>query len=459
MTRHAVVPVYLLACLLLGGANAAGFVPNLLLQIAALPLIGWAVWQLLQEAVAPSLKAPTSRPRSSKAAIGLLGLLVLLMVVQLIPLPPGMWTLLPGRGAVVQGYRLLGLPLPWLPLTLAPEGALANLLWLLPAFATFLGMVVLGAFRGRWIASVVIGVTLASVAIGALQVIGGEDSGLYFYTTTNIGVAVGFFANGNHNATLLLVGIPFLAALQASLLRRTGAKGATAIRLVVAGGFAIILVGLVINTSLAGIGLGVPVALASWLIFGRLSPVLRKGLIVATVVVSIAALVIIVVGPFGNNLVGEQHANVEQSRQTSFALTLRAAREYLPVGSGIGSFQPVYHTQEPLAGVSTTYMNHAHSDWLELLLETGIPGVLLAIVFLIWWGMRARAIWQAEERDPFAQAAVIATAAMMLHSTVDYPLRTAALSAVFAACIALMSSVRPHVRRSREISTARHLSL
>lgn len=449
MTRHAVVPAYLLACLLLGGANAAGFLPNLLLQLAALPLIGWASWQLLQE---PPAKA-------ARGALGLLGLLILLMLLQLVPLPPAVWTLLPGRGPVVAGYRLLGLPLPWLPVTLAPGGAVANLLWLLPAIATFLAMLVLGAFRGRWIAGVVVAVTLVSVAVGALQVIGGADSGLYFYQITNIGQAVGFFANSNHNATLLLVSIPFLAALQATLLKRSSARNASAIRVIVIGAFAILLVGLVINTSLAGIGLGIPVALASWLIFGRQRPAIRKALGAATLLASIAALVVIVVGPFGNNLVGKQNANVEQSRQTSFTLTLRAAKQYLPAGSGIGSFQPIYHTQEPLSLVYPTYMNHAHSDWIEVLLETGVPGVLLEIAFLVWWGSRIRVIWQAEERDPFVQAAVIASGAILLHSMVDYPLRTAAISAIFAACVALMAGVRPYVRRSRAVSNARHLSL
>ena len=104
-------------------------------------------------------------------------------------------------------------------------------------------------------------------------------------------------------------------------------------------------------------------------------------------------------------------------------------------------------------------MNHAHSDWLELLLETGVVGIALAALFLAWWGLRVRAVWQAEERDPFAQAATIASAAMMLHSVVDYPLRTAALSAVFAACLALLSGVRPYVRVSRKASSARHISL
>ncbi|MBC3941317.1 O-antigen ligase family protein [Sphingomonas albertensis] len=448
MIRHAVVPVYLLACLLLGGASAAGFIANFMLQIASLPLIGWALWQMMQERPSAQIRAP----------LGLLAIFLVIALLQLVPLPPELWTMLPGRSAVVEGYRLLGIPLPWLPLTLAPDVALSSILWLLPAFAVLLGVVVLGAFRGRGIATAIVAVTLASVAIGALQVIGG--TGAYLYRITNYGVAVGFFANANHNATLLLVCIPFLAALQATLLRRSGSqRSASAIRLLVGAAYAIIFVGLLINSSLAGIGLSVPVALGSWLAFGHQRPALRRGIVVATVVVSLAAVVTIVIGPFGNNLFGAQTSNVELSRQTSFALTLRAARDYFPIGSGTGSFQPVYHMQEPLGSVTTTFMNHAHSDWLELLLETGIVGVAFAALFLAWWVVRLRAIWRAEEPDPFAQAAVIATAAIMLHSVVDYPLRTAALSAVFAACLGLMSGVRPYTQRSRQPSSARHLTL
>lgn len=448
MIRHTVVPGYLLACLLLGGASAAGFAANLVLQMAALPLIGWALWQLLQQTPAPQVRAP----------LGLATLFGAIALVQLIPLPPALWSALPGRGFVADNYRLLGLPLPWLPLSLAPQATLASLLWLLPACAVLLAMLVLGAFRGRTIAAVIIFVTLVSIAIGALQVIGGESA--YFYAVTNIGVAVGFFANGNHNATLMLICMPFLAALQVTLLKRkTSPRSASAIRLLVAAAYAIILVGLLINASLAGIGLGVPVALTTWLVFGRQRPTVRRLLAAVTAFASIGALLTIAVGPFGNNLFGQQIGNVELSRQTSFRLTFQAARQFLPFGSGTGSFRPLYHMQQPLDTVTTTFMNHAHSDWIELLLETGLIGVAFAALFLYWWVLRVRVTWQAEERDPFAQAAAIASAAIMLHSVVDYPLRTAALSAVFSACIALLSGVRPYVRVSRKVSSARHISL
>jgi O-antigen ligase len=105
-------------------------------------------------------------------------------------------------------------------------------------------------------------------------------------------------------------------------------------------------------------------------------------------------------------------------------------------------------------------MNHAHSDLLEIFLETGVLGIGLLALFLLWWLRRAFLIWRADEPDQFARAATIATAAIMTHSLVDYPLRTAAISAVFAMCLALMADARPSVRK-RETSgrgSARHLS-
>ena len=42
-------------------------------------------------------------------------------MIDIVPLPPELWTALPGRSEIVANYRLLGVPLPWLPLSLAPE--------------------------------------------------------------------------------------------------------------------------------------------------------------------------------------------------------------------------------------------------------------------------------------------------------------------------------------------------
>ena len=224
-------------------------------------------------------------------------------------------------------------------------------------------------------------------------------------------------------------------------------------------GYAVIAVGLATNASLAGIGLAVPVSLVTYLWIGSERKTASPWLGAAAAAVCVATLALILVGPYQNNLVGKQVTNPDLSRQTSFALTLEAAADHFPFGSGIGSFQQVYHAYEASERVTRTYMNHAHSDWIEIALEAGAPGLLLALALLIWWGSNVVAIHRMDPIDPFTRAAAIATGAMMLHSLVDYPLRTAALSTLFALCLGLMSRVRPFVRQSKRTSAARHMSL
>ena len=50
--------------------------------------------------------------------------------------------------------------------------------------------------------------------------------------------------------------------------------------------------------------------------------------------------------------------------------TIAAAKAYMPWGSGLGSFVPVYAMTEPPRDVlANTFANHAHNDILELWLE------------------------------------------------------------------------------------------
>lgn len=453
-SRRSIAPLYLLLCLLLGGASAAGFIANLALQWLALPLLGWA---LLAHGRDPGEPATRSLMVLALA-------LAAFMIIQLIPLPPSLWTLLPGRRATADGFAMLGQPAPWLPLSLAPENALASLLWLLPAFAVLVAMLRLGAFRASWLATAVLVVVSLSVPIGALQIVGGDPSNWYFYEITNNGQAVGFFANSNHAATLLVVAIPFLAALQLSLVQRQRSpRRSSALLVITTAAYLVIAVGLVINFSIAGLGLAVPVTIASFMLLktenkGRV----RLGGI-ATLIFAVAAVAAILIGPVHNNLTdkltGPASGLDQLSRKVSIAKTLDAAADFAPFGSGVGTFQAVYRGKEAPADVIGTYMNHAHSDLAEIMLETGAIGVGLLALLLIWWARRARALWSVAVPDYFARAATIASGAIMAHSLVDYPLRTAAISALFAACLALMAQPHPFTTRRRDDNDVRHLSV
>jgi O-antigen ligase len=149
----------------------------------------------------------------------------------------------------------------------------------------------------------------------------------------------------------------------------------------------------------------------------------------------------IYLSPLHDQLTGSNATSVSE-RQTMWANTAPAAVDFMPVGSGIGSFPALYASFENPSEVTTTYTSHAHNDYLEIALETGLPGVLLVIAFLFWWGSRALSIWRSPQIDVYAAAGTVASAALLLHSFVDYPLRTAGLSAVLAACLALMAHSR-----------------
>lgn len=451
--RLAIVPLYLVLCLLLGGASAAGFWANMTLQLLAVGLLFWA-----------AISNRSARlPRPARQLFLLVGLMAVLLGAQLVPLPPPIWTALPGREPLVEGFRMLGEPLPWLPLSVSPTRTLSSTLWLLPALAVLFGILRLGAFRASWLAWTVALVTIVSVALGALQIAGGEDSPWYLYTITNYGVTVGFFSNANHMATLLVATFPFLAALYIhgraagrSLHRNSG------MFVVLAGTLIVVFVGIAANRSMAGLGLSVPVLAATGLMILSRSRRLPAWTSAIVALLIAGAVVATFSSSFGSNISDAEAKESRESREVSFTRTIAAARDYLPLGSGVGSYQEVYRTYEPHETVERYYMNHVHGDYIELALETGVPGLLLVLLFLLWWGRRTYAVWRAEEADYFARAATIASAAILAHSLVDYPLRTAAISALFAMCCALMAEPRAKARRSsrrqEEKPAARHLS-
>ena len=450
--REATVPAYIFLCLVFGG-SAQGIWSNLLLQLLAIALIGWA---LLHRA-AGRLEAP------ARQVLAILGAGIVLALLHLVPLPPALWSALPGREVVATGFETLGRPLPWLPLSLAPYATMATLLTLLPPTAVLLVMLRLNAFRPAWLATAIALGTTASVALGVLQVSApGADSPWYLYPFTNLGVATGFFANANHLAILLVITIPFLAVLMNSGLRAPEDNGrrVTGLAAAAAAIGLVVLVGIGINGSLAGIGLSIPVLIASsLLVVRRRGPAARLLLPAAGLFLGVAILVLFASSRSG--LLPEQARGSIASRAEMASTSLAAAADFAPVGSGVGTFRQVYVFHENPDTVRRTFVNHAHNDYLEIAVEAGLPGLLITVVFLAWFAAAAIACWRSASAPTIARAATIAVAAVLAHSFVDYPLRTAAIASIFAMSLALMSSRKdaPARQDEGELRPSRHLTL
>jgi len=424
--REAVAPAYLFLCLLLGG-SAQGIWENMVLQLLGLAIIAWAAWLGAGHRVA--------QPARHLLLIALAA--IALVALQMVPWPPAIWTRLGGREVIAEGYRILGMGAPWLPISVTPDRSLDALLWLIPPLALLVAIVGVRAYRASWLAAALLLGTIAGVVLG--------------------GLATGFFANVNHMVDLLVCTLPFLAALLASALGRNRQQN-SAIFIAAAAACLLVVVGIALNHSLVVYALTPPVLAASALLLLRKgSPWHRWGAIVAALLV-IAAVAGLATTSVRTGQLGSDAQSSAQSREEMLVTSGKAIRDFFPWGSGLGSFRSVYQLYEDPLRVNDTYVPHAHNDYVELTLEMGAPGVLLIIVFLAWWARAVFGAWRNPDAGAYAKAASIASGAILLHSLVDFPLRTAAISTLFAMCLALLierpkapAQSRPDLRPTRHV--------
>ncbi|PCH49496.1 MAG: hypothetical protein COC17_08425, partial [Hyphomicrobiales bacterium] len=62
--------------------------------------------------------------------------------------------------------------------------------------------------------------------------------------------------------------------------------------------------------------------------------------------------------------------------------TFAAFKDNYLFGTGLGSFIEIYPSYEPLFETHQYYINHTHNDYVELLLETGLLGAFLFLIFV-----------------------------------------------------------------------------
>lgn len=411
-----------------GGASREHALRLAVVELAALPLLVMSAERLIRSGLW----------REHRFALALFGGLAAIPLIQLIPLPPAVWTALPGRAEMVLALQLAGLQPAWAPLTLTPDLTWQAVLALLPPAAMFLAVLSSSQAQTTRIIALYLAAAVISVLLGAAQLASGGEA-LYPWATTSAGSVTGFFANRNHLATLLLACLPFAAVFGAAVLRRRSEQrlplwfGALFMGLVV--------IGLAAIRSRAGVILFGPIAIASllaaWIAAGRGRP--GPGLLALTggVAAAIGAVAILALPPI---LARFDVQSAPEGRFEGWPIVAEASNTYLPLGSGIGSFDAVFRSVEPLEQLDPTFFNHAHNEYLETWLEAGWLGAALILAFLFWYGRRIWAAWKAgpsRERD-LQRAASVAILAMLAHSGVDYPLRTATLAVLFALCAAIL---------------------
>jgi hypothetical protein len=368
-------------------------------------------------------------------------------------LPPGLWAHLPGREAITETYRLIGRDVPWLPLTMSPTATWLSALAMLPPISIFLGMLTLDHAQRRAVCALLVAMGVASAVLGFMQMAQGPNSALRIYAITNRTEAVGFFANRNHFAVLLYATMLFTSAwlvdatIAAGLQpRRRRFEFKTILPLVVSlTVFVMLIAAQMTARSRAGL------ALAIVALFAAVGLAVSDRRAAATrgfgkiIIGSLAVLIIFFLQLALYRIIDRFGADPLADARIPFGRnTITAAMTYMPFGSGLGTFVPVYQLFEKPSDIGLTYANHAHDDALEVWLETGIFGPILIGVFVIWLLRRLVLVWSGKLGEPrdidrgLVRAASVVLALLLVHSLADYPLRTCAVMAIAALSAALL---------------------
>lgn len=381
----------------------------------------------------------------------------LVPLVQLVPLPPAIWRVLPGRGLATVTLDAAGRGGEWRPLTLSVEPTLRSFLVMVWLTALLLALLQLSRAELRRVFGLVSLLGLVNVAIGVIQVVS-DGAMLQFYDARHSPFLSGLFANKNH--TGLFIAMTFLAGYAALY----GEQGWNRRRMALVMPVALILfVALLATFSRAGLVFGL-LAIAFLVLISANWPLEGKARLLALALPLVAIAVFAALS--STDLVSRALARfggVEGDLRWSFwQWSWPLVPTYFPVGSGVGSFTTVFPPHEQLAWVKPTVVNHVHNDYIEQLLEIGIAapaGWLLVMAALVG---PVRTAW-ADRTRPSGRLALIGAAMLVLvaiHSVVDYPLRRPAIPAtcMVALAVLLRPGGRGKSRLHRPTGYARHAS-
>jgi O-antigen ligase len=378
-----------------------------------------------------------------------------LILWELVPLPPSLWTILPGRDLVLRNLILLGRNPDWMPLTLTPEATRQCALDLLPGAAGFLAALTFPTRKSAYIIIAVLFCLLPSLIFAFLQYAHGNDGSYYVYEN-NFGVGTGLFNNRNFFAAQVYTALPFIGIAVPRTARRFQIPVVVAIMFGITIA-AISLAGLAVSGSRTGIGLAM-VSLVFAVILARDGfPRSRMPLsLLGTSAVVGGLLVLGQASMMGIMRFGEPGLGVG-IRSEIWSTSWIALHQHFIFGSGLGSFSSVYQLVETPAVLKTAYINHVHNDWFELAIETGLLGISLMLVFVLWYLYAVYCAWRYGNGKWTAEIQRVATIVLLLlmvHSADDFALRTPALLTLFGICCGL-ACIRP-ITRSYESATQLH---
>ena len=432
----AIVGILFFAPLVMGGRHPVG-------KLIYLGLVGtFAVAWLVRQSFA-------DKAEYRSHGIGwLLGAAISLVLLQLIPLPAAVvHALSPFQTELLPLWSEAAVPVSlgaWSRLSLAPFSTREGLV-------TLLTHVTLFTIAVQWLRDwqhvarllrMIAGATIAMAAFGFLQYLSHTPKFAWVFSHPSRDasrVLCGPFANSNHFSHFLALGIgPVLWCLQESLNTRTQKQNrprpmygrpmrnrSDHMHLVLIAGLALIATGGLLAQSRGGIivlftATTLGVGLFSY--YGLFGPKSLVAVLVAGLFVAIA------VGIHGKEEIASELATMtsienidkSESRRNIWRANLRAAQKFSICGAGVGSHDEIYRRFYPHP--SSVEYTHAESGFLQVLTETGLPGLGIVVLCI---GVCLRWIWTVvrhvgREQIGLVIAVTVSLVVSGLHSVFDF---------------------------------------
>lgn len=442
----------LIFALLLGGGTRNYLFTDLVVQAFASGVLVYGLARLRWDGLDPC----------ARQLLMLMALVLAIPLLQLIPLPAFLIQWLPGRAEIYAAREAVGISTPTLlAWSLDPNATLASLRALLPAAALLLvGLQLSPAWRLRFIA-IIVAAALLMVALGLIQVQQGTQSELRFYKPTNTSSAVGQFANGNHYASMLVIAL--ISAFCGVIFRSAVSHRRSRPVLEMLGWLlmsAILLLGIFLSASRAAVTLASLISALMLALALANRKKHRDAFRWLPIIVLAAGLIAV---QFGLNKVTPEFENLgDRLRENVIPVVVSLTKRFDGLGTGVGSFPAVYEAYEPVEYLGAAIVNHAHNDWAELWIDAGFSALMMVILFGRWVWQRAcelRLDWSSGRPENSQRlAGMMIILSLCLHSLLDYPLRTTALSSVFAIACILFLRPRSAIARSAELPADRRLT-
>ncbi|HEY5085657.1 MAG TPA: O-antigen ligase family protein, partial [Rhizomicrobium sp.] len=381
------------------------------------------------------------RRRIPPAAAIVAGLAAAIPLLGLLPLPPGLWSSLPGREQFAATLAAGGDAGAWRALSLAPFETEYAGLALLPPLAAFFLVLGLRPDRLRTLCIVIVAVAVMEAVLGLLQYGAGGGQVANFR-------ASGTYVNPNHFAGLMLLALPLalmflalevgqrqrgrrFAVSFADVLRQFAASKGTRV-IVWLAAIVLCLLGLMFSRSRAGISIGaIGIALTALIAAPRVGGSRAYGAVGVGLTLALGFGIAIGLVPVLDRFA--QPEGIDDGRIAIVTGALNMAGHYFPFGAGLGTFASLYPPYQPDA--ISALVHRAHNDYVEWLTEGGVLAALAIVAALALYITRVVMLVRIKDKDAthcLQLAAAISVLLLAMHGMVDFNFRIPANALLFA---------------------------